>query len=67
MRFLPKVDDVDGDVVLFHFLGKSDEVLGGVFNRGRNKDYDSLFLQFILSMFESQLYVSPVFYQTEDT
>jgi len=42
--FLAKVDNVDGNVVLFHFLGKTDEVWGCVFNRGGDKDYDTLFL-----------------------
>ena len=44
MGFFTKVDNVDGNVVLFHFLGKTDQVLGGVFNRGGDKDYDTLFL-----------------------
>ena len=39
-----KVDDVDGNVVLFHLLRKTDQVLGCVFNRRGDKDYDTLFL-----------------------
>jgi len=42
--FLAKVDNVDGNVVLFHFPGKTDEVLGCVFNGGGDEDYDTLSL-----------------------
>lgn len=44
MGLFAKVDDVDGNVVLFHLLGKTDQVLGCVFNRRGDKDYDTLFL-----------------------
>lgn len=67
MSFFPKIDDVDRNVVLFHLFGKSDEILRGVFKRRGNEDYDALFLQFILSMLESQLDINLKLQRAEHT
>ena len=44
MALFAKIDDVDGDAVLFHFLCKTDKALRCVVNRRGDEDYDALFL-----------------------
>ena len=53
VTFFAKVDNVDGDIVLFHLFGQTNEVLRAVFDGRSDEDDNALFLKFILSVFES--------------